>query len=58
MNLSTVYCKATTPPTYGINAFQQEVSDITIYVPMDSIEDYKTAIGWKSYAESFVGYDF
>ncbi len=58
MNLSTVYCKATTPPTYGGNVFQQEVSDITIYVPMDSIEDYKTAIGWKSYAESFVGYDF
>ncbi len=58
MNLSTVYCKATTPPTYGGNVFQQEVSDITIYVPMDSIEDYKTAIGWKSYADAIVGYDF
>ncbi len=29
-----------------------------IYVPMVSVDAYKTADGWKEYAELIVGYDF
>ena len=29
-----------------------------IYVPMESVEAYKTADVWKKYADQIVGYDF
>jgi hypothetical protein len=29
-----------------------------IYVPMQSVEQYKKADGWKKYKEHIVGYDF
>ena len=29
-----------------------------IYVPMESVEAYKSAYGWSDYADSIVGYDF
>ena len=34
------------------------VSDLKIYVPMDSVEAYKSAEGWSIYADAIVGYDF
>ena len=30
----------------------------TIYVPMESLELYRTADGWADYADSIVGFDF
>lgn len=53
--LQTVYCKATTPPTLGNNAFWH---NITIYVPAESVNDYRTAAGWSRYAPNIEGYDF
>lgn len=44
-------CKATTPPTLnGSLAFREGV-DYKIYVPSESVEDYKAANGWSNYAD-------
>lgn len=60
-NLVSVYCKATTPPTWGYYAssvFTDNAPDRKIYVPTDSVDAYKTASGWSSLASDIVGYDF
>ena len=62
-SLTSVYCKATTPPTaevYGSywRAFDYNASGRTIYVPIESVEAYKSAEGWSDYADAIVGYDF
>ena len=66
-SLKSIYCKATIPPTADIwspqylslwDAFEQVASDCTIYVPTASVEAYKSAKGWKSYASVILGYDF
>lgn len=63
-NLSAVYCKATTPPTANYSdqgfwkAFDNNAAERVIYVPAEAIEAYRTAEGWSSYADVFVGYDF
>ena len=62
-SLTSIYCKATTPPTavlpYGYwFAFEQNASGRKIYVPMESVEAYKSADGWSSYADAIVGYNF
>ena len=60
-NLS-VYCKATTPPSLGTETFDYKkaggYSVLTIYVPTESVNAYKSAEGWKEYADWIVGYDF
>ena len=33
-------------------------SDCKIYVPMESVEAYKSVSGWKKYAFGIVGYNF
>lgn len=53
-NLTKIYCKATTPPTLGSNAFDYTI----IYVPQASVEAYKSADGWSEYANRIEGYDF
>ena len=40
----------TTPPTLGTNVFGGINTDCKIYVPAASVNDYKTASGWSSYA--------
>ena len=59
-NLTSVYCKATTPPALSDSiVFYNNASDRKIYVPMESVEEYKSAEGWKySYADAIVGYEF
>ena len=64
-NLKSVYCKATTPPTArrgsskgAWGAFSTNASGRLIYVPHESVDAYKAADGWSSYADSIVGYDF
>ena len=59
--LTIAYCKSVTPPTalfdnrsYLWNGFSQN----SIYVPMESVEAYKSAEGWSEYADRIVGYDF
>uniref|UniRef100_UPI004055B689 leucine-rich repeat protein n=1 Tax=Alistipes sp. TaxID=1872444 RepID=UPI004055B689 len=64
-NLKSVYCKPTTPPTAHRGAssgawgvFNNNAKGRLIYVPRASVDAYKAADGWSSYADSIVGYDF
>ena len=57
-HLISVYCKATTPPTGRKGMFSNNAANRKIYVPRESVEAYKTAEGWKKYADDIVGYDF
>ena len=60
-NLTSVYCKATTPPTSSsINApiFNGNAEGRKIYVPMASVDTYKSADGWSNHANDIEGYNF
>ena len=57
-NLSSVYCKATTPPTLSGYAFDANDSTRKIYVPTASVNAYKSATYWSEYASAIVGYNF
>ena len=57
-SLISVYCKATTPPAGGFDMFNLNASGRKIYVPMESVEAYKSATRWSWYASAIVGYDF
>lgn len=69
-NLSEVYCMASIPPiavwepilndplSVYWNAFYSNSYNRKIYVPRNSVEAYKSAEGWKDYADDIVGYDF
>ena len=62
-SLTSVYCKATIPPlaliSYGYwYAFNSNASGRKIYVPMESVEAYKSAEWWSDYADDIVGYNF
>ena len=48
--LTSVTVQATTPPTLGSNVFYGQNSLIRIYVPAESVDTYKAASGWSSYA--------
>lgn len=56
--LTSLYCKATIPPTLDRYVFSGDSSDRIIYVPTESVEAYKAAANWSTYADSIVGYDF
>ena len=47
-SLTNITVLATTPPTLGYNVFSSNVTNI--YVPAESVETYKSASGWSSYA--------
>jgi hypothetical protein len=59
-SLTTVYSKNPTPPTWsGDNyPFYYCANLKKIYVPIESVDAYKTANGWKNYASKIEGYDF
>ena len=63
-SLTSVYCKATTPPAVTLNyasewdAFTANASGRKIYVPMESVNAYKSASGWSVYKSSIEGYNF
>jgi hypothetical protein len=56
--LTEIYCAATFPPIIGAGAFAGKVAERQFYVPESSVDVYCQAKGWKSYAESIVGYNF
>ena len=59
IGLKEVYCKAITPATItGYYVFDNNASGRKIYVPMESVEAYKSATGWNNYADDIVGYEF
>lgn len=49
-NLASVTCLATTPPTLGNSVFSGTSPNLVIYVPSSSLNDYKNAYNWSSYA--------
>ena len=51
--LKTVICRATTPPTLGTSVFPTEVENI--YVPDGSVNSYKSATNWSTYADKIKG---
>ena len=62
-SLEKVYCKAVIPPSIVTEysswyAFSGNAHNRKIYVPLESVEAYKTANGWRNYANDIVGYDF
>ena len=48
--LTSVTVEATTPPTLGTNVFNGTHADLVIYVPAGSVDTYKSASGWSTYA--------
>ena len=61
--LKEVCCLATTPPQcveyYGRwSAFNNNATDRKIYVPAASVNDYKVAVGWSTYADAIEPYEF
>ena len=57
-SLTSIYCKPTTPPTGDSFMFSDNASDRMIYVPMESVSEYKSASYWSKYADAIVGYNF
>ena len=47
--LTSITCLATTPPTLGTDAFTN-TNNSPIYVPAASVDTYKAASGWSTYA--------
>ena len=57
-SLTSVYCKPKTPPTMYTDVFYNISTSAKIYVPRASVNSYKSASGWSSYASKITGYDF
>ena len=53
--LERIYCASVNPPGLLDNSIPYLTP---IYVPMESVEAYKAADGWKEYADQIFGYDF
>jgi len=49
-SLTYVIVNATTPPTLGYGVFN-ETNNCPIYVPVESVDAYKTASNWSTYAD-------
>ena len=54
-NLSKITCSATTPPAGSDYMFDGISPNVKIYVPSESLEDYKSAQYWSEYAAHFEG---
>ena len=50
-SLASVTVKATTPPTLGFGVFYNVSSNLVIYVPAESVDAYKAATNWSTYAD-------
>ena len=55
---NALYCKATTPPTLSGTFSTKLPSSFKIYVPIDSVNAYKNATNWSTYANKIYGYNF
>lgn len=53
LSLTSVTIEATNPPTLGNRAFDSSVQ--VFYVPCSSVDTYKAASGWSSYASKIQG---
>ncbi|MBR5205918.1 MAG: leucine-rich repeat domain-containing protein, partial [Alistipes sp.] len=57
-SLTSVCCEAITPPAGGSYMFDSNDWWRKIFVPKESVEDYKSAEYWSWYADAIIGYDF
>ena len=57
-NLTSINCKSLTPPTLGTKVFEYNNANMKIYVPAAAVETYKSADGWKEYADIIEPYNF
>ena len=57
-SLVNIYCRRLTPPNGGWLMFDEGPSNRKIYVPMASVDAYKSAEYWSEYADQIVGYNF
>lgn len=48
--LASVTVQSVTPPSLGNGVFSGTSQNLVIYVPAESVETYKAASGWSSYA--------
>ena len=49
-SLTSITVEATTPPTLGSSVFNNTNANLVIYVPAESVDAYKSATNWSSYA--------
>ena len=57
--LNILYCKPQTPPQISsVTFFNGFAEGAVIYVPMESVDSYKSAYGWKEYSSQIIGYNF
>jgi hypothetical protein len=62
--LMSIFSEAIMPPMLAYDGsaslvfFANNASGRKIYVPMESVEVYKSALYWSAYADAIVGYDF
>ena len=57
-SLASVYCKSKNPPIGGESMFVDNYVNRKIYVPIESVEEYKKATYWCDYEDCLVGYEF
>lgn len=53
-SLQSLCCLATTPPTLANNSLEYTNNLVAIYVPDASVETYKAATNWSSYADKIL----
>lgn len=49
--LTSIYCKPTIPTSVASDTFQYTPDELKVYVPVGSGEAYKSAEGWKDFAD-------
>ena len=54
-SLAIIKCLPTTPPTLSANAFSGAYKLEKIYVPDESVDAYKAASNWSTYASKIFG---
>ena len=55
-NLENVFIRALTPPSISSGIFAECHENLTIYVPEQSVEEYRSADVWSVYSDRIVGY--
>lgn len=58
-NLSFIKCRGAVPPSAYDNCFDEEVyQNTTLYVPIDAVDAYRNAPGWKNFLNIVGHYSF
>lgn len=56
-NIQELYMHSVTPPTFPSDSFKNSNVSTKIYVPAGSLDLYKNAAGWSSYADQIYAYE-